>query len=124
MTREEMTMKAAGVEKANILALGKAFPHQLVMQDLLVDGYFRDTNCDDPELKRKLTRLCKLWSFHLFLYIFVFDLLITSIYMHRFTQGRGIALSALGSNRVPFGPFWFHTKMSFLILSCFCFYVI
>ncbi|GKD19105.1 type III polyketide synthase B [Tanacetum coccineum] len=29
------------------------------MQDLLVDGYFRDTNCDDPELKRKLTRLCK-----------------------------------------------------------------
>ncbi|GJT21633.1 type III polyketide synthase B [Tanacetum coccineum] len=29
------------------------------MQDLLVDGYFRDTNYDDPELKRKLTRLCK-----------------------------------------------------------------
>ncbi|KAI7739942.1 hypothetical protein M8C21_029344 [Ambrosia artemisiifolia] len=48
-----------GVGKANILALGKAFPHQLVMQDLLVDGYFKDTNCDDPELKQKLTRLCK-----------------------------------------------------------------
>ncbi|XP_024993823.1 type III polyketide synthase B isoform X1 [Cynara cardunculus var. scolymus] len=58
MIQEEMTTKADG-GKANILALGKAFPHQLVMQDLLVDGYFRDTNCDDPELRRKLTRLCK-----------------------------------------------------------------
>ncbi|CAK9162529.1 unnamed protein product [Ilex paraguariensis] len=45
--------------KATILALGKAFPHQLVMQDFLVDGYFRNTNCDDPDLKQKLTRLCK-----------------------------------------------------------------
>ncbi|CAI9104695.1 OLC1v1003419C1 [Oldenlandia corymbosa var. corymbosa] len=44
---------------ANILALGKAFPHQLVMQEFLVDGYFRNTNCDDPDLKEKLTRLCK-----------------------------------------------------------------
>ncbi|KAI4299895.1 hypothetical protein L6164_033316 [Bauhinia variegata] len=44
--------------KATILALGKAFPHQLVMQEYLVDGYFRDTNCDNPELKQKLTRLC------------------------------------------------------------------
>lgn len=44
--------------KATILALGKAFPHQLVMQDYLVDGYFKDTNCDDPVLKQKLTRLC------------------------------------------------------------------
>ncbi|CAL9090924.1 unnamed protein product [Musa textilis] len=43
----------------NILALGKAFPKQLVMQDLLVDGYFRNTNCTDPDLKKKLTRLCK-----------------------------------------------------------------
>ncbi|PQQ02298.1 type III polyketide synthase B [Prunus yedoensis var. nudiflora] len=51
-------MKANG-GKATILALGKAFPHQLVMQDFLVDGYFRDTNCDDPELKQKLARLCK-----------------------------------------------------------------
>ncbi|GJY73268.1 type III polyketide synthase B [Tanacetum coccineum] len=58
MVCEDLTMKASS-KKANILALGKAFPHQLVMQDLLVDGYFRDTNCDDPELKRKLTRLCK-----------------------------------------------------------------
>ncbi|OMO74451.1 hypothetical protein CCACVL1_16717 [Corchorus capsularis] len=45
--------------KAAILALGKAFPHQLVMQEFLVDGYFKNTNCDDPELKQKLTRLCK-----------------------------------------------------------------
>lgn len=44
--------------KATILALGKAFPHQLVMQEFLVDGYFRNTHCDDPELKQKLTRLC------------------------------------------------------------------
>ncbi|KAJ6897381.1 hypothetical protein NC651_023292 [Populus alba x Populus x berolinensis] len=45
--------------KATILALGKAFPHQLVMQEFLVDGYFKNTNCDDLELKQKLTRLCK-----------------------------------------------------------------
>jgi hypothetical protein len=45
--------------KATILALGKAFPHQLVMQEYLVDGYFRDTNCDNPQLKQKLARLCK-----------------------------------------------------------------
>ncbi|ONK71417.1 uncharacterized protein A4U43_C04F8340 [Asparagus officinalis] len=45
--------------KACILALGKAFPHQIVMQDYLVDGYFKNTNCEDPELKQKLARLCK-----------------------------------------------------------------
>ncbi|XP_050232789.1 type III polyketide synthase B [Mercurialis annua] len=45
--------------KATILALGKAFPHQLVMQEFLVDGYFKNTNCDDPALKQKLARLCK-----------------------------------------------------------------
>ncbi|KAI4318329.1 hypothetical protein MLD38_032053 [Melastoma candidum] len=45
--------------KATILALGKAFPHQLIMQEFLVDGYFRNTNCDDPELKQKLARLCQ-----------------------------------------------------------------
>ncbi|CAI0376929.1 unnamed protein product [Linum tenue] len=51
--------RKASPGKATILALGKAFPHQLVMQEFLVDGYFRNTNCDDPELKEKLTRLCK-----------------------------------------------------------------
>ncbi|KAG4168680.1 hypothetical protein ERO13_A12G039800v2 [Gossypium hirsutum] len=45
--------------KATILALGKAFPHQLVMQEFLVDGYFKNTNCDDPDLRKKLSRLCK-----------------------------------------------------------------
>ncbi|XP_019057386.1 PREDICTED: type III polyketide synthase B [Tarenaya hassleriana] len=51
--------KKASPGKATILALGKAFPHQLVMQEYLVDGYFKTTNCDDPELKQKLARLCK-----------------------------------------------------------------
>ncbi|XP_006664811.1 type III polyketide synthase B [Oryza brachyantha] len=45
--------------KATILALGHAFPQQLVMQDYVVEGFMRNTNCDDPELKEKLTRLCK-----------------------------------------------------------------
>ncbi|KAE9616416.1 putative polyketide synthase, type III, thiolase [Lupinus albus] len=53
---EECILKGG---KATILALGKAFPHQLVMQEYLVDGYFRDTNCDNLELKQKLSRLCK-----------------------------------------------------------------
>ncbi|PIA57268.1 hypothetical protein AQUCO_00600182v1 [Aquilegia coerulea] len=51
--------RTANPGKTTILALGKAFPHQLVMQELLVDGYFRNTQCDDPELKQKLARLCK-----------------------------------------------------------------
>ncbi|CAM8974283.1 hypothetical protein QQ045_028407 [Rhodiola kirilowii] len=54
----DVTQKA-NAGKATILALGKAFPNQLVMQDFLVDGYFKNTNCDDLELKEKLTRLCK-----------------------------------------------------------------
>ncbi|CAN6165920.1 unnamed protein product [Urochloa humidicola] len=45
--------------KATILALGHAFPQQLVMQDFVVDGFMKNTNCDDPELKEKLSRLCK-----------------------------------------------------------------
>ncbi|KAK4424086.1 Type III polyketide synthase B [Sesamum alatum] len=52
-------LRSAVPGNAAILALGKAFPHQLVMQEFLVDGYFRDTNCDDPELKQKLARICK-----------------------------------------------------------------
>ncbi|MCD9558387.1 hypothetical protein HAX54_015740 [Datura stramonium] len=51
--------KQSNSGNATILALGKAFPHQLVMQEFLVDGYFKNTNCDDPELKQRLTRLCK-----------------------------------------------------------------
>lgn len=45
--------------KATLLAIGKAFPRQLVLQDLLVEGYIRDTNCDDLAIKEKLQRLCK-----------------------------------------------------------------
>lgn len=55
----KVSLKKANPAKAAILSLGKAFPHQLVMQEYLVDGYFRNTNCDDPDLKQKLTRLCK-----------------------------------------------------------------
>ena len=49
--------------RASILALGKAFPPQLVLQDYLVDSYFKDTSCDDLDLKRKLTRLCNFIPF-------------------------------------------------------------
>lgn len=59
--------------KATILALGKAFPHQLVMQEYLVEGYFRDTNCDDPELKRKLARLCKFTTLSVFFPLHLFQ---------------------------------------------------
>ena len=58
--QEGSSEKKTSPGKAAILALGKAFPHQLVMQEFLVDGYFRNTNCDDPDLKEKLTRLCNL----------------------------------------------------------------
>lgn len=50
---------SAGGKKAALLGLGKAFPSQLIPQDCLVEGYFRDTNCDDPAIKEKLERLCK-----------------------------------------------------------------
>lgn len=66
---QEGSLKKVNPGKAAILALGKAFPHQLVMQEFLVDGYFRNTNCDDPDLKEKLARLCNtpnlLWHFFL-----------------------------------------------------------
>ncbi|XP_010258840.1 PREDICTED: type III polyketide synthase A-like [Nelumbo nucifera] len=45
--------------KATVLALGKAFPSQLIPQECLVEGYFRDTKCDDSAIKEKLERLCK-----------------------------------------------------------------
>jgi len=49
--------KKAGPGKAPILAPGMAFPNQLVMHEFLVDGYFRNTNCDNPDLKWKPTCL-------------------------------------------------------------------
>ncbi|XP_073000797.1 type III polyketide synthase A-like isoform X2 [Typha latifolia] len=45
--------------KATVLALGKAFPDQVLHQENLVEGYLRDTNCDDPVISQKLERLCK-----------------------------------------------------------------
>ncbi|RXH93337.1 hypothetical protein DVH24_013913 [Malus domestica] len=45
--------------KATVLALGKAFPSQLIPQDCLVEGYIRDTKCEDAAIKEKLERLCK-----------------------------------------------------------------
>ncbi|KAL3649419.1 hypothetical protein CASFOL_005822 [Castilleja foliolosa] len=45
--------------KATVLAIGKAFPSQLVPQDRLVEGYIRDTKCDDLAIKEKLEHLCK-----------------------------------------------------------------
>ncbi|XP_078440646.1 type III polyketide synthase A-like [Wolffia australiana] len=45
--------------KATVLALGKAFPSQLLRQEFLVDGFCRDTHCDDPAIRSKLERLCK-----------------------------------------------------------------
>ncbi|PKU83392.1 hypothetical protein MA16_Dca016501 [Dendrobium catenatum] len=44
--------------KAVILALGKALPDQLLLQESLVENYFRETNCDDPVMREKLERLC------------------------------------------------------------------
>lgn len=46
--------------KATILAIGKAFPSQLVPQECLVEGYIRDTKCEDLAIKEKLERLCKM----------------------------------------------------------------
>ncbi|XP_057497791.1 type III polyketide synthase A-like [Actinidia eriantha] len=45
--------------KATILAMGKAFPRQLLHQNCLVEGYIRDTKCEDLVIKEKLERLCK-----------------------------------------------------------------
>ncbi|VAI11932.1 unnamed protein product [Triticum turgidum subsp. durum] len=57
--QQQATCLAPNPGKATILALGHAFPQQLVMQDYVVEGFMRNTNCNDPELKEKLTRLCK-----------------------------------------------------------------
>lgn len=55
------TSKPAGRRgKATVLAVSKAFPKQVLHQDHLVEGYLRDTNCDDPVMTEKLERLCKL----------------------------------------------------------------
>ncbi|KAJ9171213.1 hypothetical protein P3X46_014606 [Hevea brasiliensis] len=54
-----LTRRIPTTGKATILALGKAFPKQLIPQDCLVEGYIRDTKCEDVSIKEKLERLCK-----------------------------------------------------------------
>ncbi|KNA12857.1 hypothetical protein SOVF_121870 [Spinacia oleracea] len=51
--------RTATLGKATVLAIGKAFPKQLIPQEHLVEGYIRDTNCHDLVVKEKLERLCK-----------------------------------------------------------------
>ncbi|XP_034905686.1 type III polyketide synthase A [Populus alba] len=51
--------RAPTLGKATLLAIGKAFPSQLIPQECLVEGYLRDTKCDDASIKEKLERLCK-----------------------------------------------------------------
>lgn len=45
--------------KATVLAIAKAFPKQVIPQECLVEGYIRDTKCEDVSIKEKLERLCK-----------------------------------------------------------------
>ncbi|XP_050238467.1 pentatricopeptide repeat-containing protein At1g02060, chloroplastic-like [Mercurialis annua] len=54
-----LTKRAVTPGKATVLAIGKAFPSQLIPQDCLVEGYIRDTKCEDVSIKEKLERLCK-----------------------------------------------------------------
>lgn len=51
--------RASTPRKATVLAIGKAFPRQLIPQEYLVEGYIRDTKCQDVSIKEKLERLCK-----------------------------------------------------------------
>lgn len=51
--------RASTPGKATVLAIGKAFPRQLIPQEYLVEGYIRDTKCQDVSIKEKLERLCK-----------------------------------------------------------------
>lgn len=53
------TRRVANPGKATVLALGKAFPSQVVPQEHLVEGFLRDTKCDDAFIKEKLEHLCK-----------------------------------------------------------------
>ncbi|XP_062076204.1 type III polyketide synthase A-like [Humulus lupulus] len=55
----ERTRRIPTPGKATIIAMGKAFPSQLIPQECLVEGYIRDTKCQDLSIKEKLERLCK-----------------------------------------------------------------
>lgn len=58
----DCTLKKDNPGKATGMAIGKAFPPQLVMKEFLVDGCFKKTNCNNPDPKRKLERLYITWS--------------------------------------------------------------
>lgn len=58
--------------KATILAIGKAFPSQIIPQECLVEGYIRDTKCVDAYIKEKLERLCKCNITYLLSFLSVF----------------------------------------------------
>jgi Mn-dependent DtxR family transcriptional regulator len=60
------TRRVANAGKATLLALGKAFPSQVVPQENLVEGFLRDTKCDDAFIKEKLEHLCKPQSLYIF----------------------------------------------------------
>lgn len=60
------TRRVANPGKATVLALGKAFPSQVVPQENLVEGFLRDTKCDDAFIKEKLEHLCKPQSLYIF----------------------------------------------------------
>ncbi|CAE6144832.1 unnamed protein product [Arabidopsis arenosa] len=53
------TKRVAYQGKATLLALGKAFPSNVVSQENLVEEYLREIKCDDLSIKDKLQHLCK-----------------------------------------------------------------
>ncbi|KAL3742638.1 hypothetical protein ACJRO7_018022 [Eucalyptus globulus] len=57
--RPASTRRSPTPGKATILAIGKAFPSQVIPQECLVEGFIRDTKCEDASIKEKLERLCK-----------------------------------------------------------------
>lgn len=58
-SRPASTKRSPTLGKATILAIGKAFPSQVIPQECLVEGFIRDTKCEDALIKEKLERLCK-----------------------------------------------------------------
>lgn len=52
------TKRVAYQGKATLLALGKAFPSNVVSQENLVEDYLREIKCDDLSIKDKLQHLC------------------------------------------------------------------
>ncbi|KAI4370343.1 hypothetical protein MLD38_018706 [Melastoma candidum] len=57
--RSAETRRTSTPGQATILAIGKAFPRQVLPQECLVEGFIRDTKCEDNSIKEKLERLCR-----------------------------------------------------------------